>query len=661
MKHISSRIVAYICLYFVVIFGIFVIQFTKGKTFSLTLGSISVSGRHETNDSGDMVPLLPVHIVSNGLDVYINDQNPVIAVNQDNTQIPLTIESYTNTDSRFSIHCSDSSVISFLSEKRGDVDTFRIDAVLAKKTNKLIIPWKITQNARIERTNGQVMVQAGKKQYSFTDNFGLTANIEEHNNRLNDQPRIVLTKQNPLAYYKTNLPSQNFDIASVTGLAQASPEFYTETLNTFREGVLKTVKTALTEKKADEQVLTAYTAEMGYQGKLNEVQRRFPAKSTPKDLRSYFSNPFYDNLRKTYPGLERAEQKKYDKYTDLIAAKNTEIFEKKDIIQLFTDRKRFVWIERLANFTKTVDSNTLTVRQAAGILSLSLDFTRFYPKKDNPFDALCAACEKKIEEAFFLLDEGLYISNDDETVNSAETLDIAAILIRYGTQEESFWQAAGRMLVTSLFVYSGESAALPASFTITGKKTGQQGLMINDNEILDAGALYPLVFPDTSWYPHVKSLALQAEPGIWAWTCAQDIEVLENTAKNLVLRVRFPKGSTHYLTLKGIRPFYQIKLYDIPFRSDPRFEMYNSSGYAYDKTNRVLFLKMYHKKEYETIHLSFGTKQKIKKPEPPKPVQPAVETPPAEPISTENAAETSTAEAEISPSEETPSISETEE
>jgi len=38
MKHIVGRIVVYTILYCSVIFGIFVLQFTKGQTFSLTLG-----------------------------------------------------------------------------------------------------------------------------------------------------------------------------------------------------------------------------------------------------------------------------------------------------------------------------------------------------------------------------------------------------------------------------------------------------------------------------------------------------------------------------------------------------------------------------------------------------------------------------------------------
>ena len=48
-------------------------------------------------------------------------------------------------------------------------------------------------------------------------------------------------------------------------------------------------------------------------------------------------------------------------------------------------------------------------------------------------------------------------------------------------------------------------------------------------------------------------------------------------------------------------------MYGIPFRSDARFEMYNSSGYAYNAGSKILYLKMRHKSEYETIRLSLGS------------------------------------------------------
>ena len=60
------------------------------------------------------------------------------------------------------------------------------------------------------------------------------------------------------------------------------------------------------------------------------------------------------------------------------------------------------------------------------------------------------------------------------------------------------------------------------------------------------------------------------------------------------------------MIIRGIRPFYRIQVYGIDFRSDPRFEIYNSSGYVYDERTRTLLLKIKHKKDDEDIVLFLG-------------------------------------------------------
>ncbi len=636
MKHISSRMVAYTCLYCLVIFGIFIIQFKKGNTFSVTLGVLSITGRHEVSDSGAVVPLLPIHIISNGLDVYIDERNPAVSVSRNNKQNPLSIESYTEKDNGFSIHYSDKSVVSFVADKQKEIDIIRIEAALAEETEQIMLPWKITRNARIERENGRVFVKAGKKQYSFTENFGLTADIHKHNARLHETPRITLTKHHPLAYYRTNPPSKNFEFTAITGMPQASLDRYAKTLSAFTDAMVHNAENEIRAKTADEYTVAAFAAEMGRRNMPDAVFELLPVKSVPQNILTYRLNPFYNNLSKTYQQLAKAQLSAYNSYTGLIVEKNPKIFEKKDMIRLLFDRKGQEWLEKLVDFSKTIDVSLLTVRQAAGILAVNTDLSHFYPNAVNIFEPLCIAAEKKIKDSFFLIDGKLYISDDGKTVNTVESLEIAHILITYGTQKDTVWQAAGRILMSSLLVYSGESASLPAGFIITGGETDHRGLIVNDSSMLNAGTLYPLVFPDTSWYPHVKSLALQAEPGIWAWTCAQNIEVIEKKPSTLTFRVRFPVGSTHYITLNGIRPFTQIELYGVPFRSDQRFELYNSSGYVYNDKDNVLYLKMFHKNEYETVRLSF------KKQEPPRPAarsvkKPAAQPKPAAPAETEEA------------------------
>ena len=608
MKHIVGRVVAYTVLYCSVIFGIFVLQFTKGQTFSLTLGSMAVTGRQERTESGKMIPLLPLHVVSNGLNLYISEQNPVYAVDEGNITSALRVLAYQfyEGEARFSVLCSDDVVISFFSERRGDIDSLMVEAVLPAGIKRVLLPWKITQNAGIERADGKIFVRSGKKQYTFTGSFGFDSDRENTAAQL-EGPHLVLAKAQPFASYKTYLPLEELDITTIPSMVQASAESYTAALNTFSSAVIHAGTQALSSKQITEKTLTAYIAEMGQRGKFAGAMEAAPVQTLARNLRTYLSNPFYDNVQGTHVGLAADDAKKRELYAALIADNSLEIFEQDCLIPFLTDRGTKRSIEGLFRLIEKMDAAQLNARQAAGVLEVWLDCTHYYLERKALFEDLLPACEKKITDALLLIDEGLFLSNDGTYIDSAVALTSARILMRYGIEQSQVWQSVARMLITSLLRYSGESAVLPIGFTITGSKSTQLVITADDSGMLDAGILYPLLMPDNSWYPHVQSLALQAEAGIWAWTCAQNIEVLENTSKTLVLRIRFPEGQSHYLTLHGIRPFYRIEMYGIPFRSDVRFEMYNSSGYTYNAGSKILYLKMRHKSEYETIRLLLGS------------------------------------------------------
>ena len=608
MKHVVGRIVAYTVLYCSVIFGIFVLQFTKGQTFSLTLGSMAVTGRQERTEAGETLPLLPLHVVSNGLDLYISEQNPVYAVDESDSVSALRVLAYQfyEAEARFSVHCSDDVVISFFSERRGDIDSLMVEAVLPEGIKRVLLPWKITHNAGIERADGKIFVRSGKKQYAFTGSFGF--NTDDGNAAgQSEVPHLVLAKTQPIAYYKTYLPLEELDITTIPTMPLASAESYTAAINTFSAAVLHAGTQALSAKRITEKTLTAYIAEMGQRGRFAGALENAPAQTLTRNVRTYLSNPFYGNIQETHAGLAADDTRKRERYAALLAEDSLEIFEYDDLIPFLTDRGARRSIEDLFRLIGKLDASQFNARQAAGLLAVWLDCTHYYPERKALFENLLPLCEKKITESLLLIDEGLYLSNDGTYIDSAVVLASAQILMRYGAVQSPVWQSVAQMLLTSLLRYSGESAVLPIGFTVTGSKSAQLVITADDSGMLDAGTLYPLLKPDNSWYPHAQSLALQAEAGIWAWTCAQSIEVLENTSRTLVLRVRFPEGQSHYLTLHGIRPFYRIEMYGIPFRSDARFEMYNSSGYAYNANSRILYVKMRHRSEYETIRLSLGT------------------------------------------------------
>ena len=111
------------------------------------------------------------------------------------------------------------------------------------------------------------------------------------------------------------------------------------------------------------------------------------------------------------------------------------------------------------------------------------------------------------------------------------------------------------------------------------------------------------------------------------------------------MNIDFPLSYTHYLIINGIDQFQQIYIYDMAFRTDPRFESYNSSGYVYKKSTNTLLLKSRHKSEFETVRLVYRQPAAASAPAPrvepvPAPTPAEPEVPKTEPAVTAAATET---------------------
>ena len=82
---------------------------------------------------------------------------------------------------------------------------------------------------------------------------------------------------------------------------------------------------------------------------------------------------------------------------------------------------------------------------------------------------------------------------------------------------------------------------------------------------------------------------------------------MNTTNQNNTIVLDFPQGDSHYVIINGVAPFKSIEIYGLSFRTDYRFETYNSSGYVYDSKTNTLFLKYRHKAGTEIVNLYRNT------------------------------------------------------
>ncbi len=592
-KHITRKIATLTVLYILLIVGIFALQFTRGNAFSQAFGSMIVSGALETDDQGVLRPLLPLHIVANGIDVYVDEHSPVRAFTGTNTSVPLTVTGYSRQSSSFTLECSERVQLVFTSEKLGGMDMFSITARMPEKYQKIALPYKITRSARLERRDSLTLVQSGKQLFTFSAPVDLTART------------LQIYRSDPVLSYKTWTAPRGLVITDLSTLPGAAASEWRRVTESFASSALAVFKSAIDSGSFTEQLATVYIAEMGRIGMYRTAVEAIPENFRNSPSRTWISSPFLNNLVRTWASQIQKERENRILISRYIAEGNTAVFEFPNLVQYLIDRESPVVlsdVERLASSATIADLSAL---RAAGILEAALDFGALQPGRENTFALLAASCEQRLQASMVRIKDKLYLSDDGKTISTVDTLRVAAILIRHGTVNPE-WRSVGTLLGTSILAFAPESASLPSQFAFTGDAENRTGVIAKAERVLDAVTLYPLVMPNNSWNPRAVSLAASAGAGVWAWTSALDVRVSRPSAEQYKIIVRFPQGESHYMVLRGIKPFYRIQLYGMDFRTDQRFESYNSSGYVYNEQTETLYLKMRHKTEEEEVILYLG-------------------------------------------------------
>lgn len=168
---------------------------------------------------------------------------------------------------------------------------------------------------------------------------------------------------------------------------------------------------------------------------------------------------------------------------------------------------------------------------------------------------------------------------------------------------------ANKVLIGSRVALYGDAAFDPdmKSFGEYIANLGFSQLDKSDGETL--AALYPTVVRDNTYYPHFELLGEDNGAPVWAYTVANAIDYqthrMADGKLTVTLSMDFPQTLSHHTIFGGLKPFSTIYIYDISFRSDPRFETYNSSGYVYKMDTSLLLLKSRHRQKTERVRLIY--------------------------------------------------------
>ena len=261
-----------------------------------------------------------------------------------------------------------------------------------------------------------------------------------------------------------------------------------------------------------------------------------------------------------------------------ISSRNLDIYTVDGITDYMLREKNTGSVLSILGLLGILEETEPTVTQAIGILSVYGSML----SKDKEISArLMPAlpyCISVLEDNAVLENGVLHITEKDVFITVEQSVILGTALISIGSQTgHNEYVEAGRLLVNQQLVY------------------------VSSMNLQALSALYPLLLPNNTFYPHTVVMGYYGSTPVWAWTCANSVKYSIASNGVVSLNVEFPLENTHY---KGVPSFNStIEIQQMMFRTDPSFETYNSSGYVYSESEKTLYLKSRHKSKNELIRL----------------------------------------------------------
>ena len=439
-----------------------------------------------------------------------------------------------------------------------------IGAELAENITEVTIP-VIPRRSSVVRENGQTGIIYGGSRYSFANSTQeLTTG------------KLVLSKGRGSVSYRPMDRQREFDPADYI-IAQA--QNYESVLENWRESsfVRWNQNAALLQNEDD---IIAYCVEAlrrgGYTAAVETVSGGFL--NSPGQ--SYRSSVFLGGMSGAYRSFTALENEKTTLITRLIRERSLDILKEEHILDFLFSRGAASAAEEVINIIQHAEAEMIVLDYCPGIFEAYSDFKLWRSGVNNPVEHLTDRALLVVSEALSRdSDNDLVFAHGSESGSLEYGVRLGRALIDWA-QRDTEWAAIGRSLVLSSLTSGGYGA----------------------------GMLYNML-DKTDYHPRA---VLLSDNAFWAWTASSSVTA-SYIDGNLNIAFSFPVSSSHYVILKGVRPFIKIQIYGMDWRTDSQFERYDSSGWIYYPQEQILLLKVRHRTQVENIRVFY----RIEAPPPP--------------------------------------------
>ena len=608
-KSVFSRIILFLLLYCVLFAVLVMIQFTKRGGFTQKVGNFVVTGQYRLPGENDP-PKAPneyfldgdVHIFFGGMDFGMikgNDEHSLRLNMKDGTKEEALPQRMVMSGDSALFSFPGGTELQFTTQYTGGALEILISGNFSENVTGVELPFKPLRKAIIRDTgDGQFIVNADNVNYSF-GHSPMDAGHE-----------ILLIKAGAAAVSYRAIPEQKTFAPGDFILPQAkTADAYNDVLTRWRDQNFSLWNRIISNQNNEDMVI-AFAEEALVRGTYKAAVAAVPPAFLQGSARTYESSVYLGNLDQAYTSLGSREREKLARLSRQINEKSLDFLKEPRVFEYLAVRGNLNFFDAGADLVRGIDPATIALDITPGILEGYTDWKNFRPNTDNPFERL-------VDQACFVISESLRKTNDNLNTpgnrvfvfygsqgDTEFNLRLGKALMIYAdaspnSAQNSSWAGIGRSLVLSALSLGDASGAVKAGLVLS--ETG---------EITESGAqstlttarLYRILYPK-DYYPRAVPIGASVN-SIWTWTAAESVSASQEN-NILDIAVNFPAGETHYMIVRGIRPFTKIQLYNMDFRTDPQFERYDSSGWSYNPQDQTLLLKMKHRTQTEHVKIFY--------------------------------------------------------
>lgn len=562
----------------IIIIGIFVLQFRTDSSIIEKIGNLQLTFSQTEDAEKGMIPQNKFRLTYNGINFYFDNQNPVTAVKSDETKSPLTLVSWQkNDDLSYTLNFTDDVKVTFKLDSIEENASLFVDSEIPAQIKSIFLPFNYSSNIKVQQQENNSLVLNNKK-----DSWELEADSVESG-------LFALSNQKSQGFYSIYQEEKKFTFDLLNDSPLADLSLFQKNIAALKTNLISSYKSNTNNANISEQVIVSYIAAQAEKGNYSVAIEEIPSNMKKSSQRTYLSAPYLNTLSEMNELLEKSISDYESKISANVNADSLDIFTIHNISNYMVVHSKPNDVKALLENASTKDLTNASISQVSGILQVYVNLVDLMPSYAKILEPILPSCIEKITQACSYDNGKLTISENGTFLSVMQAVEIGFAVMRYGIQiNNDSLQNAGYVLVNS---YLSENSSF---------------------DLRTLANLYPIIAYDNWYYPHLQIINKNSDDLMWAWTCARTISYDKESDDILNLTIDFPEGYTHYVIIKGIPHFSTIYIYDMAFRTDPRFETYNSSGYVYKQKSKTLLLKSRHKTRKENIRFVFKEPEKKK-------------------------------------------------